>query len=339
MKRINCIHLLFIFLAISIFSSFCKQKTEAISQEEIKPYKTDYLKVSELHELFYQLGGNPEGKPVMVLHGGPGVGCHSGYFEYFSQEKFHIVLHDQRGAGLSKPNSELQDNNTQSLVEDIEKLRKHLKLDKVILFGGSWGATLALAYAETYPENVSRMILRGVFTARKQEIDHFYHGGTSLLFPEVYQELLSHIDHPEIKNYPAQLLAKIQSPDSLIRMKYALAWAKYEGKIAFLNMSDQRLESIFANWPYYAFSLIENYYMANKCFLEEGQLLNNTDKIADIPTTIINGRYDIVCPPITAYQLHKKMNNSKLFIIEAAGHSAGEPGIKQQLIKAVKEFE
>jgi len=305
----------------------------------IQPYKTGYLKVSDLHKVYYQLGGNPEGKAVMVLHGGPGAGCSPHDFRYFNPEKFHIILHDQRGAGKSEPYAELRENTTQHLVEDVEKLRIHIGAGKVILFGGSWGSTLALAYAEAYPANISGIILRGVFTAAKAEIDHFYHGNTAIYFPENFDMLLSQIDAPENKNYPEQLLKKIQSDDAKIKNDAARAWARYEGKIAFLDMSDDRLEEILRHWPFYAFSLIENYYMANGCFLAESQLLNNTDKLAEIPTIIINGRYDVICPPVTAYNVHKKMPRSKLWIIEAAGHSSSEPGIQRALVRAAKEFE
>lgn len=326
--------------ALTLISSIClSQKLGGQLFPPIQPYETGYLKVSDIHRIFYQLGGNPEGKPIMVLHGGPGAGCDAGYFRYFNPEKFHIILHDQRGAGKSQPYAELKENTTMDLVEDIEKLRKHLGLGKVILFGGSWGSTLALAYAETYPENVDGMILRGIFTATKAEIDHFYHGGAGKFFPEVYEELASILDEPEKKNFPQQLLTKMQSPDSLTQDKYARAWARYEGKIAFLNMPDAQLEKILDRWPYLAFSVIENHYMAHGCFLEEGQLLNNTDKIAGIKTILINGRYDVICPPITAYQLHQKLKNSKLVIVERAGHSSSEPGIKKALLEAARTFE
>lgn len=306
---------------------------------ELKPYKTDYLKVSELHEIFYQLGGNPMGKPVMVIHGGPGGGCSPDMFRFFDPEKFHIVLHDQRGAGQSRPYAEIKENTTQYLVEDIEKLRKHLDLGKVVLFGGSWGSTLALAYAETYPQNVSGMILRGVFTGSRQEIDHFYHGATARYFPENYERLLQYIDDPDQKNYPIQLLKKIQSSDPEVRQKYALAWGKYEIKMAVLYIPDRAVENIFKEWNPYDFALLENYYMANNCFLEDGELLNNTDRIKDIPAVIVNGRYDVICPPITAYKLHKKLPKSELIIVERAGHSASAEPLRSVLVNAVKKFE
>ncbi len=339
-NKISQSTLIFIILLVFIF---CNQSSENQAADKlyppIQPYQTGYLKVSDLHEIFYQLGGNSKGKPLMVLHGGPGGGCSPHDFRYFNPEKFHIILHDQRGAGQSHPYAELKENTTQNLVEDIEKLRKHLGLGKVILFGGSWGSSLALAYAETYPENVSGIILRGIFTATKEEIDHFYHGATAAYFPENFETLVKYIDHPEQKNYPAQLLAKIQSSDSTISQEAAKAWAWYESKIAFLNMPDQRLEKILGRWPFFAFSIIENYYMANNCFLKEGELLDNANKIADIPTIMVNGRYDVICPPITAYKLHKKLSRPKLWIIEAAGHASSEPGIEAALVRAAQEFE
>jgi len=306
---------------------------------ETKPYRTGYLKVSGLHEIFYQLGGNPKGKPVMVLHGGPGGGCTPADFHYFNPDKFHVVLHDQRGCGLSKPTAELRENTTRNLVEDIEKLRVHLGLGKVILFGGSWGSTLALAYAETYPQNVSGMVLRGVFTATKDELDHYYHGGTSWFFPEAHEALLSGISRPENKNYAAQLLERLRSADPAIRDRYAMAWAKYEGKIAFLEMPDETLDKVLQGMNLYTFALLENYYMANACFLKEGQLLNDAGKLADIPVTIINGRYDVICPPLTAYRLHKRLPKSRLIIVERAGHATLEPGIAAELVKAMRTFE
>ncbi|MCP5102537.1 MAG: prolyl aminopeptidase [bacterium] len=308
---------------------------------QTQPYKTGYFKVSEVHQLYYQLGGNPKGKPVMALHGGPGGSCTPHFFRYFNPEKFHVVLHDQRGAGKSKPYAELKDNTTPHLVEDVEKLRKHLKLGKVILFGGSWGSTLALAYAEKYPENVGGMVLRGIFTATRGEIDHFYHGGTATHFPDVYKKLQSVIPYPDKKNYPAQLLAKVKSTDKTVRDKYAKAWAMYEGKLVFLDIPDQRLEQILQYWSdnIYAFALIENYYMANNCFLKEEQLLNNAYKLKGIPLIMVNGRYDVICPPINAYRLQQKIPGAKVIFAESAGHSESEPSIQKQLILALKEFE
>jgi proline iminopeptidase len=326
-------------LCANVLSIFGQQGASGLLWPELKPYKTGYLKVSQLHEIFYQLGGSPKERPVMVLHGGPGGGCTPAYYRYFNPGKFHIVLHDQRGCGQSRPLSELRENTTQNLVEDIERLRIHLGLGKVILFGGSWGLTLALAYAETYPQNVSGMVLRGVFTATKDEFDHYYHGGTAWFFPEAYEALLGCISQPEKKNFAAQLLEKLKSDDAATRLSCARAWAKYEGKIAFMEISNQTLDRMLQAMDPTNFALLENHYMANACFLKEGELLDNTGKLADIPVTIINGRYDAICPPLTAYRLHKKLPKSKLVIVERAGHSATEPGIEAELIKAMRNFE
>ncbi len=306
---------------------------------ETKPYRTGHLKVSPIHEIYYQLGGDPKGQPVMVLHGGPGAGCTPADFRYFNPDRFHIILHDQRGAGQSRPSGELRENTTQALVEDIEKLRAHLGLGKVILFGGSWGSTLALAYAESYPQNVGGIVLRGVFTATKDEIDHYYHGGTARFFPDAHAALLQCIDRPAERNYASQLLEKLQSGDAAVRTRCALTWARYEAKIAFLEIDDRTLDGALEHLDPRVFSLLENYYMAHACFLGEGQLLADASKIAHIRTIIINGRYDTVCPPLTAYRLHQKLPNSTLVIVERAGHVASEPGIQAELVKAMKSFE
>jgi proline iminopeptidase len=330
---------LILLITLLIFSCSKTQKQVDVLWPPLEPYKTGYLKVSDLHEIYYQLAGNPDGKPVMFLHGGPGAGCMKTDFQYFNPDKYHIILHDQRASGLSKPFAVIEENTTWHLVDDIEKLRQHLNLDKVVLFGGSWGSTLALAYAEQYPQNVSGMILRGVFTSTQEEIDHFYHGGAGKFFPEYYQKLVTSLDNPAEKNYPAQLLEKLQSPDSLVKNDFAYAWARYEGKVAFLEISEETVNGWFEFWNPLAFSVIENYYMANLCFFEEGQLLNNADKLADIPVILVNGRYDLICPPINAYKLHKKLPKSKLYIVEKAGHSASEPLIQAKLVEAAKSFE
>jgi proline iminopeptidase len=306
---------------------------------EIRPYRTGHLRVSPLHEIHYQLGGNPKGKAVMYLHGGPGGGCSPHDFRYFNPQKFHVVLHDQRGSGLSKPYGEIRENTTANLVEDIEKLRTHLRLGRVILFGGSWGTTLALAYAETYPQNVAGIVLRGVFLATRSEIDHYYHGGTARFYPDVHRELAASLDHPERNDYPAQLLAKLTSEDAAVRDRYARIWFRYEGRIALLKRSDEMIEAILRDYNPYAAALLENDYMANACFLEEGQLLKNAGRLAGIPMVIVNGRYDMICPPAAADQLHRLLPQSTLVIVPDAGHAAFEPGIQAELVKTMRRFE
>lgn len=306
---------------------------------EIEPFETGYLKVSDVHEIYYELCGRRDGKPVFVLHGGPGGGSYPGLRRYHDPSKWLIVLHDQRGAGKSKPYADLRDNNTPALVEDIEKLRRHLKLDKVHLFGGSWGSTLAVAHAEAHPDRVSSLVLRGVFLGAKSEIDHFYHGGVEPYFPEVYDRLRSLIPTPACGNFPVQLLSLLRSDDPEIRKRASLGWAGYEIRISSVGKTDAYLDEVFKNWDPFDFSLIENHYMAAACFLDEGQLLKNAGKIASIPTVIVQGRYDLICPPITAYKLHKALPSSKLIMVEDAGHSGSEPGIRSALIEATKSLE
>lgn len=306
---------------------------------EIQPYETGFLKVSDVHEIYYELCGNPDGRPVFMLHGGPG-GSSSPYMRRFcNPDTFLIVLHDQRGAGKSTPYAEMRENTTQHLVADIEALRKHLGLDRILLFGGSWGSTLGLAYAETYPERVSGMVLRGIFTATSEEIDHFYHGGVKKFFPETYEKFISALPEREPKSMPAYLLELMEKGDEAQTAKYARVWAEYEIKLASLSLPDSELERIMDSFNPLAFGVLENYYMANRCFLEEGQLFRNADKIKDIPLVMVNGRYDMICPPITAYRLHQVLPNSKLVIVEGAGHWMGDEPVQQALLRAMRDFE
>ncbi|MBI4716561.1 MAG: prolyl aminopeptidase [Planctomycetes bacterium] len=306
---------------------------------DIEPFETGYLKVSDGHEIYYELCGNREGKPAMLLHGGPGGGSYPTLRRYHDPAKYLIVLHDQRGAGKSKPYCELRDNNTQALVQDIERLRTHLKLGKVQVFGGSWGSTLAVAYAEAYPDNVSALILRGVFLATKEETDYFYHGGAGLFFPDAFERLQAIVPHPERHDYPQQLLDLIRGDDAEKRERAARGWAWYETKMGKLRQSDAEVDASLNTWKYLDFSLIENYYMANDCFLAEGQLLRDAPKIAHLPAFIVQGRYDVICPPAAAYKLHKALPRSKLVLVEAAGHSGSEPGIRSALIEAARSLE
>ena len=305
----------------------------------IEPFKTGYLRVSDLHEIHYELCGNPRGIPVMILHGGPGGGSYPDLRRYHDPARYLLVLHDQRGSGRSRPYCELRDNNTPALVEDIERLRKHLQLDQVNVFGGSWGSTLALAYAETYPEKVKSLVLRGVFTATKDEIDHFYHGGAGKFFPEVYAKLQDLVPNPERLDYPKQLLTMLQNDDPAVRRRASLGWASYELKLAGLEKSAAELAAVFKRWDPYDFSLIENHYMAHGCFLEEGQLLRDAPRIASIPTVIVHGRYDVICTPAIAYYLHQALPKSRLVFVESAGHTAGSPRMRSALVNAVKSLE
>jgi proline iminopeptidase len=304
----------------------------------IEPFETGYLHVSDTHSLYYELSGNREGIPVFGLHGGPG-GHSSPYMrQFFDPEKYLIVLHDQRGAGKSKPYGDLTENDTWALVDDIERLRRELKLGKVILFGGSWGTTLALAHAEKYPQFVAGLVLRGVFTATDSEIDHFYHGGAAAFFPEVYERFLAELPDPDRRPLPQYLYELIRDGDAEEKQKYSLAWGKYEVKMAALELTDEAVDNIFEENDPYAFALFENYYMANRCFLEEGQLLGNAHLLTGIPTYIVNGRYDAICPSRTAYALHQLIPGSEIVIAESSGHWMGEPNIERELVRIFEEI-
>jgi proline iminopeptidase len=300
---------------------------------EIEPFESGHLRVSELHEIYYELSGNPDGMPVFVLHGGPG-GSTSPYMRrFFDPERYLIVLHDQRGAGQSRPPGELRENDTWALVEDIEALREHLELEQVVLFGGSWGSTLGLAYAETHPDQVSALVLRGVFTGTDAEIDHFYHGGAAELFPEAYAALLAELPDPDRRPLPAYLHELISGTEGPERERVCRAWARYEIKMAALNLSDETVERYVTETETCTFSLFENYYMANRCFLDEGQLLDGAGRLAGIPTFIVNGRYDVICPPRAAWELHRRIPGSELIIAEEAGHWMGEAPIEGALVE------
>ncbi len=307
---------------------------------EIEPYQSGFLKVSDIHDVHYEVCGKQCGRPVFVLHGGPGGGCSPYMRRFFNPEKFCIVLHDQRGAGKSTPSAEIRENTTQHLVEDIERLRKHLGLKKIILFGGSWGSTLALAYGQTYPDHVSGMVLRGVFTATKSEIDGFYEeGAVAAFFPDVYEAFISSLPDPRKRPLPDYLLSLIDDPDPEQRARYSRLWAWYEMKVCGLEMSDEKVREKLDKMDCHAFARLENYYMANGCFLREGQLLDEADKLRHIPITMVNGRYDVICPPVNAYRLQRRLPHAKLVLAESAGHWMGEEPVERELLKTMREFE
>jgi len=344
MKTIRLTRLLILGLILSLLfnCSNNKDSEETVSLwPEIEPYQTGYLKVSDIHEIYYELCGNPEGKPVFVIHGGPGFGNSPYMRRFFNPDKYLIVLHDQRGCGKSRPNAEIRENTTQFLVQDIEKLRKELNINKIILFGGSWGSTLSLAYAETYPENVNAMVLRGIFLATTEEEKYFPY------------DMMNY--HPELRDYvmnsipdtvfpsTSRILQLIQSENSTDRQKYAEVFSRFESKPAGLNIIDEELDQYYDSEEneneIYTNMLLEYYYFSNHCFLEENQLLDNAHKIQDIHVIIINGRYDLCCPPIIAYKLSKKLPKSKLVITEESGHLMGEKNNEAELVKAMIEFE
>jgi len=306
---------------------------------EIEAYQSAHLKVSDLHSIYYEQVGNPQGKPIVFVHGGPGGGVDPSMRRFFDPKKWRIILFDQRGCGKSLPFSELKDNTTWDLVDDMEKLRKELKIEKWTVFGGSWGSTLALSYAISYPDNVKELILRGIFLLRKKEIDWFYQEGASYIFPDAWDKYLAPIPQNERHDLVGAYFKRLTSPDKNVRSEAAKAWSIWEGSTSKLFLDPTFVERFGGDEFADAFARIECHYFVNKGFFKEDSwILNNIDKIRHIPAWIVQGRYDVVCPATSAWDLHKAWPESRLHIIADAGHSASEPGIKSRLIEATDYF-
>jgi len=304
----------------------------------IEPYDTGFLKKGK-HEIYYEQCGNPKGKPAIFLHGGPGGGCGSLSRRFFNPKKYRIILFDQRGCGRSKPHTCLEDNTTWHLIEDIESIRERLDIKKWLVFGGSWGSTLAIAYAQKHPKNVSQMVLRGIFMLRQKELQWFYQYGASEMYPEAWQGFLKEIPENERDDLIEAYRKIFYGKNKEKQLSAAKAWSKWEASCSFINYNPDAV-SVSTNAEFaLAFALIENHYFINKGFLDyENQLLDNIDIIRDIPSIIIQGRYDVVCPPTTAYELHSQWPESELVIAPFSGHSAFEKEITHELIKATNKF-
>lgn len=310
----------------------------------IEPYLIDRLDVGDGHTLYYELCGNPEGRPVVFLHGGPGSGFGSHHRRLFDPERYHILLFDQRGAGRSMPQGELEANTTWHLVADLERLRVMMGVERWMLFGGSWGATLALAYAQTHPERVTAMVLRGVFSGRRAELDWFFRDGANRLFPDLWEAFLAPLDPAERAEPLQAYRRRLTSPDARVRAEAAGAWAAWEGgtvmmrRDAGLGAAATPRKPAPAGESTVAFARIENHYFIHDLWLEEGQLLRNAGRLAGIPGVIVQGRYDVVTPAATGYALHKAWPGSEHRIVEGAGHAFSEPGILAELLAATTRF-
>jgi len=300
----------------------------------IDPFTTGTLNVSPLHTLYYEEAGNPAGKPVVFLHGGPGGGVTADYRRYFDPDKWRIVLFDQRGCGRSTPFAELTENTTWALVEDIEKLRKHLGIPQWAVFGGSWGSTLSLTYAISHPLVCTELFLRGIFLLRKKEIDWFYQQGCSKIFPDLWQSYLEPIPEDERHDLVAAYYKRLTSTDKAVRQQAAKAWAIWEGSTSKL-VYDSASASKFGGVEFSdAFARIECHYFTHKGFFtDDNYLLDHVSKLSAIPTVIVHGRYDVICPVENAWELHKAMPHADLHIIADAGHSLSERGITSKLIE------
>lgn len=298
----------------------------------IKPYNQFEIEVTPPHKLYVEECGSPDGIPVVFLHGGPGAGCEPYHRQFFDPEKYRIVLFDQRGAGRSTPHAELQNNTTQDLVADIETIREKLGIHKWLVFGGSWGSTLALVYAQTHPQNVLALVLRGIFLCRQKEIDWFYQQGASRIFPDIWEAFLEPIPEAERGDLVSAYYKRLTGDNELHRMQAAKAWSVWEGCTATLR-SSRRLIEHFSD-PHTALSLarIECHYFMNQSFLADNPILDNMDKLHEIPGIIVQGRYDVICPMESAWELHKTWPGSILKIIPDAGHAASETGITSELV-------
>ena len=305
----------------------------------IEPFNTGYMERG-CHEIYYEQCGNPDGKPAVFLHGGPGGGGSTTVRRFFNPERYHIVIFDQRGCGRSKPHGCLEQNTTWDLVEDIETLKNKLGFKKWLVFGGSWGSTLSLAYSQTYPKSVSEMVLRGIFMLRKKELDWFYQEGASNIFPEAWEKFLEPIDISQRDDLMSAYHEIFKSDNTEKKLNAAIAWSRWEGSTSSLSYNPDMADSFSDPRFALAFALIENHYFVNKGFLEhENQLIESgIDIIRNIPTTIVQGRYDIVCPMTTAWELSKNWPEANLIVAPSSGHTAFEKEITHELIKATEEF-
>lgn len=304
----------------------------------IEPYVQHSLQVDSTHTLHLEECGNPNGIPVLFVHGGPGGGYSAIHRQFFCPESYRIILFDQRGCGKSRPHACLTNNTTAHLIEDIEKIRRLLNIEKWLLFGGSWGSTLSLLYAETYPERVLGLILRGIFLCREQDINWFYQKGADQFYPDYWADFIEPIDIEKRKNMIEAYHEVLTSDNEVARMRAAEAWSIWEGRTSNLE-TDPNTVNHFGD-PFHALAMarIECHYFQHDAFIEKNQIIQNASAIHDIPTTIVHGRYDMICPINQAFDLHTALPHSKLIICNHSGHSAMEPEISKTLVDATDEF-
>ena len=304
----------------------------------IEPYVQHSLQVDSTHNLHIEECGNPQGIPVLFVHGGPGGGYMPIHRQFFCPQRYRIILFDQRGCGKSRPHACLTNNTTPHLIEDIEKIRRHLKIDKWLLFGGSWGSTLSLLYAETYPERVFGLILRGIFLCRNEDVQWFYQKGANRFYPEYWKDFIEPIDMDKRGDLIAAYHDLLTSDNEISRMRAAEAWSIWEGRTSNLETNSDTVTHFSDPFHALAMARIECHYFQHEAFIEKNQILQDAKAIAHIPTTIVQGRYDMVCPINQAHELHEVLPLSKLIICNQAGHSAMETEITQALVQATDLF-
>lgn len=305
----------------------------------IEPYRTQRLRVSELHEIYIEESGNPQGLPAIFVHGGPGGGSEPWHRQFFDPARYRIVLFDQRGCGRSTPHAELRENTTWDLVADMERIRELLGIERWLVFGGSWGSTLALTYAQAHPQRCRALVLRGIFLLRKQEIDWFYQYGANCLYPDAWEPYEAAIPPAERNDYLSAYYRRLTSKDAQVRSAAARAWSVWEGATSKLFPNSDMVARFGEDHFAEAFARIECHYFVNKGFFDrDDQLLANIDRIRHIPGVIIQGRYDVVCPLRSAWDLHRAWPEADLQIIADAGHAASEPGTLSKLVDATDRF-
>ncbi|MDQ2090388.1 prolyl aminopeptidase [Marimonas arenosa] len=303
----------------------------------LEPFDRRMIDTGDGHQIYMEQSGNPDGQPVIVFHGGPGGGCSPAMRRYFEPNHYRIILFDQRGCGRSRPHASVENNTTWHLIDDIERIRDLLNIDKWIVFGGSWGATLALIYAETHPRAVQQLILRGVFLATKAELRWFYGGGVGRFWPELWERFQGIIPEREHGDLIAAYNKRLFSGDQAEEMAFAKAWARWENALASVRSNGESgvTDGTYAR----AFARLENHYFINNIFLErDGQILEDIDKISHIPGVIVQGRYDMICPPRASYGLARKWKKADLRMVPVAGHALSEPGISRELVRAMDQI-
>ena len=306
---------------------------------EVEPFDTGFLSVAAPHRVYYEQCGNPHGKPAVFLHGGPGAGCNAKCRRFFDPDAYRIVLFDQRGCGRSTPHAELDGNTTWNLVADIERLREHLGIERWQVFGGSWGSTLALAYAEAHPARVTELVLRGIFMLRRRELEWFYQGGCNEIFPDAWEPYLAMIPPGERGDMMTAYYRRLTDPDPAVRLAAAQAWSVWEASTSFLFQDQAYIAHSAGDDFALAFARIECHYFVNGGFFDsDAQLLRDAHRLHGIPGVIVQGRYDVVCPLRSAWDLHRAWPEADLRVVPDAGHSAFEPGNTHELILATDRF-
>ena len=304
----------------------------------ISSYKEFHLEVSGGHQLWVAEYGNPQGLPAVFLHGGPGSGCESYHPRFFNPDKYRIILIDQRGSGKSRPHASLKENTTNHLIDDLETLRSHLSIEKWVVFGGSWGSTLALVYAETHPERVLGLVLRGIFLCRPMDIEWFYQKGASAIFPEYWENYVSLIPEDERGNMVAAYYKRLTCDDESTRIKAAKEWSIWEGRTSTLQPKNSVTDHFGNEQVALSLARIECHYFMHDSFLSPNQIVKNAYKLEEIPGYIVHGRYDVVCPMTQAFELHQSWKQANFYIAPNSGHSATEPEIVNALIRATDEL-